>query len=924
MKLRTLAALVAVPTLLTGGTALALRKTDAPERQLEAAEGARPRAYRAVDWDVLPTPAPRAAWQKFAADHPTWHSLWDRQTGVPLRLWGEGVAAPGAMRDAAIAEQAARRMLADHLDLLAPGASIGDFELVSNVVHGRGTMRTVGFTQHHQGLRVVGGQVSFLFKHDRLFVIGSEALPNVKVPPTTFAAAAPSLLKSQALGWIQSLRAAGATVGEIGETAILPVIRDGKAGGIEYRVVRAVDVATTGPVGRWDVYVDASTGQPVARRQKLHFGRGTLTYHVPERGPTRARKDFPAIFTQVQVDGASAASNDAGLLEWAGTAAAQVTTTIVGPFAKVNNAAGNLASAVLTLAPDNSVVWDLSSDEKGDAQLSAFIHANIVKQYAKKNLNPDLAFLDQQLNVFVNEADHCNAFSNGGDQIHFFSAGAVDVGGGQQLQCENTGRIADVVYHEFGHSLHGTSIIPGAGFFDGAMSEGVSDYLAATITGDHGMGRGFFPGDDSALRDLDPADGEKRWPDDLVGEVHADGEIIGGTLWDLRKAMIAEFGEADGVRRADDIYYAILQTAADIPSTYVSALAQDDDDGDITNGTPNRCLILKTFDAHGLGLVDNQSVTLQIGQPQVDGFHVSLAAKDVSPCEGTAGLGPMTLKWKLRGAATTTDIPMEGASDVYSATIPTQPDGSVVQYQIVIDLTDGRSLTFPDNRADNMYEMYVGPVETIYCASFDQQPADWTTGASSGSNEWQWGAPTGAGGDPKEAFSGSSVFGIDLGTGSNNGTYEPDTTQFATMPEIDVSAYKTVHLQYRRWLGVEDGFFDHAVIDADGTTVWQNRASANEFVASVHHTDREWRFQDVDLSPQAADGKVKVTFKLTSDQGLELSGWNLDDVCLVGIGDADPPEGGCCSTSGKGAGSGVVLSIFTGLALWIRRRRRAA
>jgi hypothetical protein len=64
-------------------------------------------------------------------------------------------------------------MLADHLALLAPGAAIGDFVLASN--HFDGAIRSVGFYQRALGRRVVGGQVSFRFKADRLFVIGSEA-----------------------------------------------------------------------------------------------------------------------------------------------------------------------------------------------------------------------------------------------------------------------------------------------------------------------------------------------------------------------------------------------------------------------------------------------------------------------------------------------------------------------------------------------------------------------------------------------------------------------------------------------------------------------------------------------------------------------------------------------------------------------------
>lgn len=67
--------------------------------------------------------------------------------------------------------------------------------------------------------------------------------------------------------------------------------------------------------------------------------------------------------------------------------------------------------------------------------------------------------------------------------MNFFNSG---------MGCENTGRIPDVIYHEFGHAVHAHSIIQGAGSFDTSLSEGVSDYLAATTTGDPQMGRGFF------------------------------------------------------------------------------------------------------------------------------------------------------------------------------------------------------------------------------------------------------------------------------------------------------------------------------------------------------------------------------------------------------------------------------------------------
>ena len=104
------------------------------------------------------------------------------------------------------------------------------------------------------------------------------------------------------------------------------------------------------------------------------------------------------------------------------------------------------------------------------------------------------------------------------------------------------------------------SLIPGVGAFNGSLSEGISDYLGATITGDSGLARGFFL-DDEPLRHIDPEDREYVWPED-IGEIHDTGRIIAGALWDLRKRLIARYGEAEGVARADRLFLAVVRRAA--------------------------------------------------------------------------------------------------------------------------------------------------------------------------------------------------------------------------------------------------------------------------------------------------------------------------------------------------------------------------
>jgi len=838
---------------------------------LEVAAGPPVRAYRAVTYDR--TPLDRAApWSTFVAEAgPRWHAMWDDATGVPARLFGAGIAVPNAMASPSVAAAFARAFLRRHIDLLAPGARAGDFTLVTNTVHAG--IRSVGLVQTHDGLRVLGGQVSFGFKNDRMFIIGSEALPHVQADALRAKLLVDAIADS-ARAWVRADAADITDRGTVDGPFVLPLV---DARGVRaYRTVVRVTVPARAPIGRWDVYIDASTGERVARAQTLMFGAGTVRYDAPVRYPGGGRNDFVADNAQLLVDGAPVATDIDGQLQWTGADAVTVTARARGAFAEVTNDAGAAYTSELRLDPDGTLVWSAADDEPLDAQITSFVHANIAKRYVR-TITPDMAWLDETIPVHVNIDDTCNAFSDG-DAINFFASGKG---------CENTGRLADVVYHEFGHSYHAHSIIDGVGAFDPSLSEGVSDYLAATITGDPGMGRGFFFSD-KPLRDLDP-DTDKVYPADLVGEVHTDGEIIAGALWDLRKALVAEIGEPAGVEHSDFLYQAAIARATDIPSMYAEVLAADDDDGDLSNGTPHECLINEAFGRHGLRAIRVDMPALGAEVPDLDGFHLGMSLLGLSGrCPGDEVAGA-SIVWQLRGAPDVGGtVPMDtDGTGRYEGVIPVQPEGTVVQYQVVVRLTGDRTLSFPTNLAAPFYELFVGTVVPLYCTDFETDPADdgWTHGLSQGkdsegADDWQWGAPSGraGSGDPGGARSGEMVFGNDLGGDNFNGSYQPDKVNFARTPVVEVGNYSTVRLQYRRWLNVEDALYDQATIYANGERAWQNLSTAQ---GKTHHKDREWRFHDVDLSPWITDGTVQVTFELASDGGLELGGWTLDDVCIV-------------------------------------------
>lgn len=819
----------------------------------------------------------RAAWAAFRkSEGAAWQAYFDLDTGVPGRIYGGSLYAPGSSNSEAIAEQRAQRMLSSHLALFAPGASERDFLLASNDFDG--DQRTVGFLQYHQGLEVLGGQLSFRFKKDRLFMIGSEAFPNVAVPavPTALSSATAT---EQATKWIRRDFGPTAKAERTRGPVILPIKLSRQ---VRYHVVYEVRVSTIDPIGSWLVYIAADDGAAIARRQTLMFASGTVKYNAPERWPGSTRIDYPARDTRFTLDGATAVSDASGLLTWPTAAPVQVVERPEGPLVKVNNGAGPTTSTTAVLRPDGTAVWNESHHELADAQVIAYVATQQVKERTRR-LAPNLGWLDGQIQVNVNLNSTCNAYSDG-QATNFFKSSSM---------CENTARLPDVVFHEFGHTVHFHAIIRGVGRFDTALSEGASDYLSGTLHNDPKMGRGFFR-DNRALRDLDPPSSEAMWPDDINPDPHITGLIFGGAMWDLRKNLIASLGETAGVEVADSLWFAVLRRAVDIPSSYAEILAADDDDGDLSNGTPHICDINQAFALHALA---DRAAANPVGTPIADGLDIALPAQTMSTC-ASGRIASATLSWNLRrdpsqaGTVALSPGPNGYAAQIPQPALTPQHAGEVVRYKVEVRLMDGKVLSFPDNPADPMYEVFVGESINLYCTDFEGDPfaEGWAHALVSGPatghpDDWQWGAPAGlaGSGDPKVAFSGMNAVGNDLGiTRGWNGKYTRQTINALNAPPVEVMGHTNIHVQYRRWLTVEDGLYDHASIYANDTKIWSNAASAMT-VGNVHHLDREWRFHDVDLSAAVRDGSARVKFEMASDAALEFGGWTIDDLCVVAV-----------------------------------------
>ncbi len=811
-------------------------------------------------------------------------TTWVGQSAVTT--WVGRSAMPGAVDDAAIAERGARAFVAEHLRELAPGASIDDFTLAANVV--ADGKRTVSFWQTWSGMRVRDGQLSVVIARDAIFFAQSQAVPFVAI----------------SLG---------------------PEVVDARQGRVVVATDGRVRIAEHRVRGTWDEWVGLD-GRVLVRENRVRDATSTLLYDVPDRRPSM-RRALPASEADIVVDGSATTTGSDGSFAWTG--AGSVVPALVGPRVRVINAAGALATATLAAVDGQPTTWSLASDELGDAQLSAFVHATIGKARAKA-LFPGLAWVDQRLDVSVNEpGGACNASSTG-DDLHFFAGNAM---------CENTARLADVLYHELGHSVHFQALIPAVGNYNLALSEGLADFFAVSITGDPAVGRGYRL-DDTPVRQIDPLGFEYVVPDDLVPSQHQSGLIIGGALWDLRRLLIHTHGLAEGIARTDRVFAGVIQRAPNIANSYMAALVGDDDDGDLANGTPNKCEIDVAFAQHGLA----SSVALQTIEPPVfdaETSRLSLRVTGSSPaCAPVITGGTL---WWWSGDREVADqevheVPLFFDGErVFETLSPAPPPFTQWHYRVAVSFDDGSLEQFPNNRADPIYTGFTGPVDCIECDWLVDDPLahGWTQATTGSPTIWEYGVPLGLAGDPMSGTQTTKVLGTVL---AGDGRYASITDTSVSTPPIEVTDHLGVRLQFERWLTVEDGMYDQASVEINGTPIWTNTATAEGFTA---HYDREWRFVDFDITSFAQQGPMTITWRIRSDSSRSLGGWNLGSVKIVGIGlqgcgnniadEGEECDGtddctsdctideGCCSAGGGPRGSALLV---LGVVIASRRRRR--
>ncbi len=268
---------------------------------------------------------------------------------------------------------------------------------------------------------------------------------------------------------------------------------------------------------------------------------------------------------------------------------ATISGNLWGPFVRVLDASGPEIELSGTLTPGAplSLILNSTPNEDDTAEVSAFHHVNVAHDWlAAMPISPPFTAMDFPLQTRVSRPSFgtCNAaFDPNVPEIFFLPAGG---------SCPNTA-YSTIITHEYMHAaawqIFG-SLTPSD------LHEGIADCGAVLLSIDRDVGRGFF-GTGQELRDVEP-----NLIHPVSGEAHIRGLVLAGSVWDLRTRLAHQLGSAAGTALTAEIWFKslfFLPAAIDSGLVTVMLLA-DDDDADLSNGTPHELEIRDSFAIHGL------------------------------------------------------------------------------------------------------------------------------------------------------------------------------------------------------------------------------------------------------------------------------------------------------------------------------------
>lgn len=646
---------------------------------------------------------------------------WNSTSSCPRRVWGSGVDVAPGLRSAQEAEQAARAFILANPDFFG-GARPQNLALY-RVTNAMGKW-AVMLQQTVNGVPVHGAIVTLTFTESgRLYAFGANYYQGISMPP------AASMSREAAIEIARAelpYDAASEMTRAPDETVILPVFDSRGDGATSFRLAHVTEVSTAEPYGLYRTWVDAASGEILRRENQVsqaYSGRavgdvetsGYCAGNVPET---------PFANMNVVISGLGTAVTDAnGDFSIGGNSdPLSYTASFNGPVVNVNcMGCGGDAEAEGTIEPDvfESIVFD-STDYRADER-DVFYTINGMYGYI---LSIDSTWTYPKVTANVNINSSCNA-NWGGTVLNFFRA----AGG-----CQNTGRLADVVAHEYGHCVQ-FSLLGGSG--PNGQGEGNADIAATFYDNGSLIGVGIVNCSDglscpgSPCRDCENV---LQWPTDAVGQpIHSAGRVICGFNWDARQALEAKYGAEAGKLAAAQLWHYSRKMygnpSYDQDDQVLDYFVVNDNDGNLLDGTPDYAELRDAAVNHGFPYPSVISIVHTPLENTTDVTNPYLVVATITSPGSLLDPDSLLVRYRVGGSGEYTALTMTPTEnpDEYAAAIPAQECGSFVEYYISADDTAGVREIVPPGAPAAAHGFHVAA--TLYIQNFETS-SDWTTDVS--------------------------------------------------------------------------------------------------------------------------------------------------------------------------------------------------
>ncbi len=658
---------------------------------------------RRTVWALLALPVALSATKPWPTTDP-WSVYRNTFHPVPAhRITSKGMEAPGywltrralnAGPYTGPAVEAARTFLRQEGNLFGLTPEAVQHLTLARVVHSDAGDH-VRFRQTYQGIPVYGAEVVVTrrARDQRITFVSSRYVPRLNLSRTT-----PDLPAAKAREVALS-RLPFRSVLSVSDPELV-IYPEGK-GRLAWRVV----VNALDPIGDWEMFVDAHTGEVFFLRDQAKYANGAGLVWMPDplTSSHHYYNDTPEWADNNDADNDSL-NGQRILVPLRGLTYNGTGYVLSGPFVDLQDLEG---PADVFPTPADSTAFQYTRFQQEFEDVLVYYHIDNIQRYFQDTLGVFFA---------NNSAQAVDPHGlNGADNSHYVpSQDYIAWGEGGVDDDED----ADVIIHEYGHAIQ-DDIVPGWGTSQeaSAMGEGFGDYLATTYSMAADTFRWadvftwdghnpFWPGRSC---DMDTY----HYPQDASREIHDAGQLWCSALLDVIWALDTLQGyPLDSARHVMDklvlTHHTYLTASATMPEA-AQAIIQADQD---LYGGAHLSVIIPIFDARGF-------INASSYIPQITHTPLGDTEDPNGPYPVNATVQPSTAPidsvflfyWTSLNPAGTTRVVMSPAGgNTYTASIPGpgQPNVDISYYIYAVD-TAGNFATHPNGAPTQHHTFHVGP-----------------------------------------------------------------------------------------------------------------------------------------------------------------------------------------------------------------------